>query len=460
MENLGLYNMLKAWLPHELEILSISIGRRELKAILYVKDKEEGIDFSYSCELPLEAQNFAWIGQDDILTRSLEPLCEVLKTAGYGEEKLKAIITLNDYAFTECLDLPELDIKDLEESLNWQVPEHVPWSKDSYSYQYLVKKSKELTDSQKEESNLVNLQQVYVYAIENANVESLQKAVKGYGWELVAVTIEEALHQEEGGFPQAQLIEFYEAHYTAEQLERKQELFAVPIVTAKLYEHGCLKINFLPREEKYRVKLAGSKRIFQEITCSILGMSMLFCAIAYGFYYKDTSKLETLQGREVAMILWKQRIQEIKLLQSKEHRLSQEIRKLEGQRIPWSSIIKDLGRLMPQGAWLTKVNQQAGGNTANNKIVWLIFQGKAQNIELVSQLVENLQQNKDLQSVELVSSGVEAMDDKNMYARQLTSFTIKAELKLAGTDNTNSKINESFRLKNKHKDSNNKDKEV
>lgn len=133
------------------------------------------------------------------------------------------------------------------------------------------------------------------------------------------------------------------------------------------------------------------------------------------------------------MAIWQERIQELKLLQTREERLRREIEQLEGRKLVWSSLMKDLGRLLPQGVWLTKMYQQAEGDAENNKRVRLVLQGKAQSTELVTRLLQNLEQSKSLHRIELVSSGTETRSSKAIAEEQLISFIIKAEIKQAST---------------------------
>lgn len=447
---LKLQDSLGLWLRKDFEVLSISIGRTEIKAVVYIKEQEEGIDFSCCYDLGEEARDYSWLGNSQILLKMLEPLAKDLVKAGYVDDKVKVIVTLEDYAFTERLDLPELERKDLEEALNWEVPEHVPWDKGSYTFQYLIKKSEEVTEGQINDNALAKLQQVYIYAVENMCVEALVEAIKSIGWELVGITVAEALTFEEF-IEQVKLIDFYEAHYTEEQLAGKQELYAIPIMAAMAYGTGRLHINFLPKEDRYRVKLTEYKVVFNSLSCVCLGVSLLMSTLAYGYHYKEDSELEERKMQESNMAIWKERIQETKKLQVKEQRLSQQIKQIEAKKILWSGIMKDLGRLVPQGVWLTKVNQQAEVDAANNKRVRIMLQGQAQSVALVSQLMQNLEQSKNLHRFELVNSGTDAKDGKGLAEEQLTSFIIKAELNKTGSEADNGNLSEKISVKDKHK---------
>lgn len=426
-----LQTVLSCWPSKEQELLSISIGRTDLKAVLFVKEGEAGVDFSYSYLLADEAQDFAWLGDAQALEKSLSPLYKALQKEGYIEAKLKAVITLEEYAFSERLDLPELEKKELDEALNWEVPEHIPWAKDSYSFQYAVMKLMNVTESQLRSDALAKLQQVYVYAMENTCIEALVKASKVFSWELVAIAVAEAFSINEQYSEQLSLVDFYEAHYTEEQLAERREIFAVPLITAMAYLDGRLDINFLPREDKYRVKLEGFEGVFKWLSCFCLGASFLLGALAYGYHYQETEQLKALMEKEASMAIWQGRMQELKLMQTKEERLRREIEQLAGRKLLWSSLMKDFGRLLPQGVWLTKVYQQAEGESGNNKGVSIVLQGKALSAELVTQLLQSLEQSKNLHRIELVNSDTETRGGKALAEEQVSSFTIKAEFKQA-----------------------------
>lgn len=441
----ALQKELCSWLVKEQEVLSISINRTEVKAVVYVQDDGEGIDFSYCRVLEEEAQDYAWLSNEKALEDPFTHLLKALAQAGYSKERIKVVITLEDYAFTECLELPELDKKDLEEALNWEVPEHVPWDKESYSFQYLVKKTDNVTDGQINDNALAKLQQVYIYAVENACVETLLNVIKNIGWELVGITIAEALALDEYA-EQTKIIDFYEAHFSGEQLAEKRVTYGIPIATAIAYAAGRVYIDFLPKEDKYRTMLADYKGVFKLLSCVCLGITFLMSAMAYGYHYKESRELERWQLKESNMAFWKEHIQKSKQLQAKEQSLSKQIKLLEAKKILWSQVMKDLGRLVPQGVWLTKVNQQEEMDAANTKRVRIMLQGKAQSVELVSQLLHNLEQSKSLHRVELVNSGTDTKSDKVLTEGQLTSFTLKAELKQAIADSVDKSS-----LKDKHK---------
>lgn len=454
-----LQDRIGVWLSKAFEVLSISISRSEVKAIVYVKDDEQGIDFSYSYEMDKEARDYTWLGNTQALEKILEPLAVVLHGDGYTDDKIKVIVTLEDYAFTERLDLPELERKDLEEALNWEVPEHVPWDKGSYSFQYLIKKYGNINESQLGNDVLAKLQQVYIYAAENDCVETLLKAINNVGWELVGITVAEALTLGEDS-DKMKLIEFYGAHYTEEQLAERREAFIVPIMTAVAYGTAGLAINFLPKEDKYRVRLTEYQEAFKVLSCVCWGVSLLVSGMAYGYHYKEASELEMWQMKERTMAVWKERIQEMKQLQAKEQSLNKQIKLLEAKKLPWSGVMKDLGHLMPQGAWLTKINQQAEMDAENIKRVSIVLQGQAQSSELVAQLLQRLEQSNNLHRIELINSGTETKGDKNFSEQQMTSFTIKAEFQKPVTDTVDGKLDGKNKYKGINRNSNVVKKEV
>lgn len=430
-----LQTILGTWLPRDVKLLSLSISKTELKAVVYVKDDGEGVDFSYSCDLTEEAQNYAWLKDDEALNCALVPLTKLLAKEGYGEEKLKVVVILEDYCFTELLDLPELNKKDLEEALNWEVPEHAPWEKGSFSFQYLVKKSAEMTEGQINDGVLAKLQQVYIYAVENVCVELVPKMAKSKNWELVAITVAEFLEQEQNYTQQLSTVDFYQENYTSEQLGVMQAKYAVPIVAVRAYLQGKLNVNFLSREDKRKIFVASYNGLWQALTCCFLGLSMLAGGLSYGYHYKEVKELKELQQKEKHLDIWQERMQETKLLQAKEKRLNQQIKLLETRKVRWSGLLRELGRLVPQGAWLTKMHQQQV-DTGSRGVCFLL-QGKAQSVELVNKLVQGLEQSKSIQKVELINSDTELKGGKAVAEEQVTSFTIKAELKQAVINDNN-----------------------
>lgn len=421
--------LMPSWRLRRKEIISITVSKDHVKAVLYLEDEQQGIDFAYSYELPDELKEFSWMGDDGLTKKAFAKLNLALEQEGYLEEKLPLLIAVEGYAFTEQLELPVLEKKELEEALAWEIPEHVPWDKESFSYEYEVEAIKD----KREGGELTKLQRINIYAMENTCLNSLLKLVEIYDWQLLVITAAEAVYWYRVDSNNWCDIDFYERHYTEEQRMELLSKYATPILVAKIYLQGLLQVNFLPQTTRIKAKLTSMQNMLRTLTCCF-SLAVLVCGCGvYGYRYQEQVQLKNIRQKIALMSSWEQRINELHKLQSQEEKLAKEIMLLEKNKILWSVKLKQLGLCMPKGAWLVRVGQQENSSADKSNGVFLRLQGKAQSIEAVAQLVKNLEQSKHYTNVELLTTTEEM--GKTESAASYLNFSIVMQLSAGSNKN-------------------------
>lgn len=430
--NEGLAELLPSFHRKSSEVVSISISKEFVKAVVYIDEVEPGVDFTYSYILPQDAKDFAWIGNVEILKDALARLQSALVNEGYIKEGLKFVITLEDYGFVEQLELPVLEEKELETALSWEIPEHVPWNEGTYIYKYITKKMPDMTTGQDGPSQWVDNLLIMIYAVENVCIENLETLAAANKWGLHMITVAQALQQEDKFVLKSEKIgrlDFYEAHYTKQQQQKLIEEYYVPLLAARQLVNYNSLVNFVSQNQKYKVLLDSYGSIIRMSSVFLLVLAIVAGGSALMVRYWDNHQLVECQKKYLALEVWEQRKAETKILEAKELVLKKQLELLKQEKIQWSKLLKVLGNLMPRGAWLVKLQQGYELNKDKQRISYLTLQGRAQNIEVISELIKNMEGSNEFINAELVSTSVETKERINLGSGNLIHFSIRMQPK-------------------------------
>ena len=425
------------------DVISIAVTPQELLAVCYVDEGNKGVDVSYSSELTAELQNFAWLADKSKLLSLLKPLEELFKKEEYAARKTGVLMILVDYAFCEQLEYPLLEPQELEAALAWEVPEHVPWPKESYEYKYLVK-NKSRSDATSENQTLkeqsvmtsgqqaLEEQQVEIFAVEKQAIACVAAAAESLQWRLVALTVASGATLPVDVGADVENVEFYEEYLQPAALQAKKEKFMVPVQAAEAFLQGKLKVNFLPPCQQLQGTLVETQRFFLGITIVCLTLAMIIGWGAIRYASKQEEAGELLKLKAASFDPWERRMQELSKLRSLEQSLIGETQKLQRQRQCWSKNIAEIGRNMPDAAWLTRLEAQ--GDYKKKKALLLHCSTVRQ--EAITELLHNMEASQLYKDVELIStsqrakpSSAKALAAEQSAKEEILSFNVRASLK-------------------------------
>lgn len=393
------------------ELLCINLARNAVQAVVLVRE-DWGVDFCQSYDVSVSDDLESTTGEALAVKHCLALLKQDLQTAGYGES-LQCVVALEGNCYREEMEMPLLPKEELQEALAWEVPEHIPWEKESYSYGF---RTKVVAD---EEENAGGVQKVEVFALQKPIIDEVLESIVKEGWNCVALTVAEALEEQGQENSDFAKVNFYEGFYRPEQLLHLKESYRVCIQLGLDYYLKKIAVDFLPTKQKQSAWLSSKAGILTLISKLVLLISMLLIVGANAGKYYASYELNQKQERLEQLSQWEQRIKDWHSLNKEKQELEKEITALGCQKLYWSKYLQNLADVLPQGVWLTKLQQ---GKQSQGRDYILTISGKAQNSEQLTGLMEALKRIKTFTEVELTNS----QEGKNVG--ELLEFSLQAKI--------------------------------
>ena len=385
------------------EYLSICFMENSLRAVLY--SPEEGVSFSWekAFEYGLDMDKGMLVKQLETAWRELQ---EKLGEEDYELSKCRTMLTLADFCYREELELPNLEEKELQETLAWEVTQHVPWQEGSYVWRA---RRVQANPEEMEEDGVQNIH-MEIFALPAELVQHLLMLSDELQQSLCGVSVAEGLDVISSG--QLETIDFYERFYNQEEIRKLRNQYAVAIAAVLQYCARGEYINFLPEEQQKSILLAGYRPLLQRASLLFLGLSMLIGLSGYCWEWYSARELRQMQARQAAMSIWEQRLHHTQHLQKEIDLLSRERARLEEKKISWSRQLRLLASHIPEGCWLIKVREKSRQE--------LILQGAAEHSRLLNKFVESLNKDKIYKSIELLH-----MEQREEKGRQIYAYTLR-----------------------------------
>ena len=154
-------------------------------------------------------------------------------------------------------------------------------------------------------------------------------------------------------------------------------------------------------------------------------MSILGLGFAYYWESYEAQRFTDIQGKYAELRTWQDKKVKLENVEKEVQRLKKSLETIEKERVVWSRVLDEIGRRIPQGCWLTKLEQQSAYNKQAGKA--LLLTGKTESPELLLRFVEQLKTVKAFDLVQIVNSGTETNSD--IYARALQGFCIEVKIK-------------------------------
>lgn len=383
-------------------IISIYIDKTTLKVISLERDEGNGVGFCYSRSFENINQEEPWYMQQNILKENLEIVQGKLEAEDYVLKNIEFIIVLAGMVYTEQLELPRLNQQELEEAIAWELPQRVPWTKDTYVYRYV----NNIKQADKQEAeNLAEILEVTIYCLPQNCLEVLQEVLSKTNITPAGIFIEEELILAKEDFASTlNEVDFYESFYNTQLMQEKRQMYLSPILGALLYSQNKAKVDFLTFEEqrcfylqKYSSCLRAIALLFVVLSLSIVGLDEIYKHAALREY-------KEIKNKYLEYSPWLKRMDDMKLLDNKLNSLQNLSEVAQNKRISWSTQLLTLGKCVPEGAWLLQVEQKNEAKENKKGIIHLELIGQVENMNVLAKFVKNLKQNGLYDNVEIVKS--------------------------------------------------------
>lgn len=196
------------------------------------------------------------------------------------------------------LTLPMMPKKEVNEAVRWELPLHVPYTEESYYYDYKLVASRD------------GMQIVQAVVTTREVIDKLEAEAKSKALILTGAFVE---------------------------------------VEGELY-------NLVPNASKR--KRLPLTRLYNLGT--ILALSLGAVLLIGGYCYKTIQavELENVAAQITDMQIWKQRYEEQAVRRKKLKALKQAVSKLDKERLPWGEVLPILERSTPRNCWLTNIRQK------------------------------------------------------------------------------------------------------
>ena len=158
-------------------------------------------------------------------------------------------------------------------------------------------------------------------------------------------------------------------------------------------------------------KQTEKAKIYQYLAAAILFIMFTACSSVYGYSVYQANKIEHLQEQITAMDIWQQRYASVQKLEHDIHERDNTLNVLAKEQFDWGNFLELLGRIVPEGCWINKVQQ-------NEQQDEILLYGKAEKLSDLEGFIEGLRNSDSITSVELV----ETRDEQK---KNLVSYTVR-----------------------------------
>lgn len=401
-------------------VVSILLSNSELKAVVLEQELDLGVGFTYSKRF-LEVLEQPWYAQELLLEEELEKLKEALEKQEYKLEELSLIVSFEGLSYVELLDMPCLAKQDLEQALAWELPQRLPWEEGSYEYRYLCKPKQK-----QEQETLAKMQELNIYCVPKKYLEGLHKALQKHGLIPNGIFVTEELADCSCYDELLTRIDFYESYYNNEKLRELREQYYEPLVAALGYIEKKLSLDFLSKQEQRQSKLKKWASPCRWLALLCFGVSILGWGFAYYWESYEAQRLTDIQGQYAELKPWQEKRAKLESVEKEVQRLKNSLESIEKEQVVWSRVLDEIGRRIPQGCWLTKLEEQQSTNKKPAAKA-LLLTGKTESPELLLRFVEQLKTVKAFDLVQIVHSGTET--NAGPHAGELQGFSIEVKIK-------------------------------
>lgn len=411
-----LENGVKQLILKNREIAVMEICKSSIKVIVYDNTNPQGISFTYTENMLLEDTQ-SYMNLDSVLLgEAISKIKSNLLREEFDLNNLTFVVAIASMAHVEVSEYPVLPIKELQEALAWEMPQHVSGEISAYEYRYIARKKAERI--KKEE--LTISQEVTIYILSKQVINVIMEVFAREQLHLACLTVTESVIFREKDEEFLKDVEFFEGFYSKQKLEELRTEYRLLIMTAYCYSQGAINVNFLNKQKHYEAIYFYFKTLCKYVSCICWGASLVILIGMQGWKYYNLQSLENLQKELHKYDVWQKRMLETKQIDTEIKQLEEKIQYLAKSKIKWSEEIKRIASCLPEGCWLTKVEQDSSNENLGEG---LILQGKAENLVLITKFLNKLKDNTQYEKVELLKSET-APNDQLINAAKL-NFTIK-----------------------------------
>lgn len=157
-------------------------------------------------------------------------------------------------------------------------------------------------------------------------------------------------------------------------------------------------------------KQTEKAKIYQYLAAVLLFIMFTACGSVYGYSVYQANKIEHLQEQITAMSMWQQRYASVQKLEHDIHERDNKLNVLAKEQFDWGNFLELLGRIVPEGCWINKVQQ-------NEQQDEVLLYGRAEKLSDLEVFIEGLRNSDRITSVELV----ETRDEQK---KNLISYTV------------------------------------
>lgn len=158
-------------------------------------------------------------------------------------------------------------------------------------------------------------------------------------------------------------------------------------------------------------KQTEKAKIYQYLAAALLFIMFTACSSVYGYSVYQANKIEHLQEQITSLGMWQQRYASVQKLEHDIHERDNTLNVLAKEQFDWGNFLELLGRIVPEGCWINKVQQ-------NEQQDEILLYGKAEKLSDLEVFIEGLRNSDSITSAELV----ETRDEQK---KNLISYTVR-----------------------------------
>lgn len=315
------------------------------KLLLELSDREIRMDIYHNGELSSRQlhlqQSMQQNGAEAYASELARMLCsEMLWKL---EEKAELVFFLpEEWCYVDRLVLPQLEGRELQRTIEWELEQAVPWPRNNYSYDSL------LVDA---EAN--------TYLVAAAPLMLVDKLLNiGKELELAVICIT-----------------------------------TVATIDGYLAKKPC--VNLLPLRNKRRLSYPGEKRLAEIIVAVAATVALGAAGLSYGWSWWTETNLHKLEGELSAMAVWNQRMDITDSLERRLKHIQHIVVQLNKNKQPIFPQLELWGSSVGDECWLERIEMKHGSNE-------LLLMGKSTNADAASEFIKRLSECGYYKKVELV----------------------------------------------------------
>lgn len=158
-------------------------------------------------------------------------------------------------------------------------------------------------------------------------------------------------------------------------------------------------------------KQTEKAKIYQYLAAALLFIMFAACGSVYGYSVYQANKIENLQEQITALSMWQQRYASVQKLEHDIHERDNTLNVLAKEQFDWENFLELLGRIVPEGCWINKVQQ-------NEQQDEILLYGRVEKLSDLEVFIEGLRNGESFTSIELVET-------KDEQKKNLVSYTVR-----------------------------------